>query len=122
MRILVIDDDVTVAEDLTHFLRNDFHAVESLTYVERESLLETLGEFDPDGIILDYGMERLGTEIYAWIRDWKEVASIVFYTNYARSQERAHMLKAGAREGQIIEKREVGLDLDAILDALKNRD
>jgi DNA-binding response OmpR family regulator len=122
MRILLIDDDMTVVENLTLFLRNDFHAVESLTYAkDREALRLKLEQFSPDGVILDYGMEILGTEIFVWIREWKNAVSIVFYTNYARSQEKELMLKAGAKESHIIEKREVGLDIEAILDALRNR-
>ena len=122
MRILVIDDDVAVVENLTLFLRNEFHAVDSLTYIrDRETLQGKLEHFGPDGIILDYGMETLGTEIYVWIRGWSVAAPIVFYTNYARSQERGRMLEVGAIESEIIEKREVGLDMDLILKALKGR-
>lgn len=122
MRILLIDDDVSVIENLTLFLRNEFHAVDSLTYVkDRATLQGKLKQFGPDGIVLDYGMETLGTEIYVWIRDWNGAAPIVFYTNYARSQERGRMLDVGAIDSEIIEKREVGLDLDLILAALKGR-
>jgi DNA-binding response OmpR family regulator len=122
MRILVIDDDVAVVENLTLFLRNEFHAVDSLTYIkDRATLQGKLEQFGPDGIVLDYGMEILGTEIYVWIRGWSGAAPIVFYTNYARSQERARMLEVGAIESEIIEKREVGLDMDLILMALKGR-
>lgn len=123
MRILLIDDDVTVVENLELYLRHDyFHAVESLTYVrDQEALTEVLRRFEPNGFVLDYGMERPGTEIYGWVRAWKPTVPIVFYTNYARSQERANMLRVGAKEGHILEKREVGLDIEAILDALKSQ-
>ena len=61
MRILLIDDDMSVVENLTLFLRNDFHAVESLTYAkDRETLRLKLEQFSPDGVVLDYGMETEG--------------------------------------------------------------
>jgi len=120
MRILLIDDDVTVTDNLRIFLEHGFHTVESLTWIDGpEVLRDFLDDFRPQGVILDYGMSPSGTEIYRWIREWKEIP-IAFYTSYAKSQEHMRaMREAGARLHQIIEKSEVGLDISTLLRALE---
>lgn len=121
MRILLIDDDVTVTDNLKIFLEHSFHTVESLTWIDgREMLQGFLDNFLPHGVILDYGMNPPGTEIYRWIREWREGVPIAFYTSYAQSPEYLRaMREAGARLDQIIEKSEVGLDISALLRALE---
>lgn len=120
MRILLIDDDVTVTENLKIFLERSFHTVESLTWVESQQMLsEFLAGFRPQGVILDYGMNPSGTVIYRWIREWHEVIPIAFYTSYAQSPEYLkEMRETGARPNQIIEKSEVGMDIAPLLRAL----
>ncbi|HYU34503.1 MAG TPA: response regulator [Thermoanaerobaculia bacterium] len=120
MRILLIDDDVTVTDNLKIFLEHAFHTVDSLTWIDGKEMLEDfLANFVPQGVILDYGMSPSGTEIYRWIKQWKMIP-IAFYTSYAQSQEHLRaMTNAGARIDQIIEKSEVGLDISALLRALE---
>ena len=120
MRILLIDDDVTVTDNLKLFLEHSYHTVEALTGIDgREMLEDLLDSFLPQGVILDYGMSPSGVEIYRWIRQWKEIP-VAFYTSYARSQVHLReMIEAGARIDQIIEKSEVGLDISALLKALE---
>ena len=120
MRILLIDDDVTVTDNLKIFLERSVHTVESLTWVEGQNMLkEFLDSFRPQGVILDYGMSPLGTVIYRWVREWHDGVPIAFYTSYAQSPEYSkQMREAGARSNQIIEKSEVGLDIAPLLRAL----
>ena len=125
MRVLLIDDDVSVVENLALYLSRSFHTVELRSWIEgRTALIEILKNFQPQGVILDFGMSPSGTDIYDWIKSWtKEVTQplvpIVFYTSYANSPEyRRDMTAVGAREDQIIEKREVGLDVPVLLRAL----
>jgi len=118
MRILLIDDDASVLENLALYL-GETRKVETLTHVaNQEALQEVLARFEPDEVLLDYGMERLGTELYSWIRAERPAVAIVFYTKYAHGQERAKMRRVGARDREIIDKQEVGQDLEAILTAL----
>jgi two-component SAPR family response regulator len=125
VRVLLIDDDFSVVENLDLYLSRLFHTVEFRSWIEGQEELDSLLEsFRPQGVILDFGMSPLGTEIYDWIKQWtllkKEVlVPIVFYTSYANSPEyRKDMMDVGAREDQIIEKREVGLDISVLLRAL----
>lgn len=119
MRIILIDDDFGVTENLGLYLNRSFHTVQALSWVEDAgSLRQILDDFQPEGVILDYGMTPIGTDIYRWIKEWRTVP-IVFYTSYATSSEYLHdMTAAGARDDEIIEKREVGLDIPVLLRAL----
>lgn len=126
MRVLLIDDDVSVVENLKLYLSHDFHTVEFRSWIGGQSdLVGILEIFRPQAVILDFGMSPSGTEIYAWIKEWIEQGSlpplpIVFYTSYANSPEyKSEMTTVGAREDQIIEKREVGLDIPVLLRALR---
>lgn len=126
MRVLLIDDDFSVVENLELYLSRSFHTVELRTWIDgQDDLVALLKEFRPQGVILDFGMSPSGTEIYAWIKQWMEeqmdypLVPIVFYTSYANSPEyRKDMMDAGARKDQIIEKREIGLDVPVLLKAL----
>jgi len=121
VRIFLIDDDMTVVQNLTLFLQADFHAVSWLTFVpDRCLLIEAMEDFEPDGVVLDYGMERTGTEICDWIHGWKPEMPIVFYTSYAGSaHEREQMLRK-VSEDCIIAKRETGADVDTILATVRS--
>lgn len=125
MRVLLIDDDVSVVENLALYLSHSFHTVEFRSGIEGQSdLVGILEEFRPQAVILDFGMSPSGTEIYCWIKNWIEQENqpplpIVFYTSYANSPEyKREMITVGARDDQIIEKREVGLDVPVLLRAL----
>jgi DNA-binding response OmpR family regulator len=125
VRVLLIDDDFSVVENLALYLSRSFHTVEFRSWIEgQEELVALMEDFRPQGVILDFGMSPSGTEIYDWIKHWarqKEQAlvPIVFYTSYANSPEyRKDMMDAGAREDQILEKREIGLDVPVLLRAL----
>jgi DNA-binding response OmpR family regulator len=125
VRVLLIDDDFSVVENLELYLSRSFHTVESISWIEgQDDLIALLEEFRPQAVILDFGMSPSGTEIYEWIKQWTQrkkgvLVPIVFYTSYANSPEyRKDMMDAGAREDQIIEKREVGLDVPILLRTL----
>lgn len=125
MRILLIDDDYGVVETLALYLGRQFHTVEFRSWIEgQQALSKILEDFLPHAVILDFGMSPSGTEIYQWIRGWMEdknekLPPIVFYTSYASSPEyKSEMTAVGAREDQIIEKREIGLDVPVLLRAL----
>lgn len=125
MRVLLIDDDFSVGENLDLYLSRSFHTVEFRNWIEgQDDLVALLKEFRPQAVILDFGMNPSGTDIYAWIKHWVQqmelsLMPIVFYTSYANSPEyRKDMMDAGAREDQIIEKGEVGLDVPVLLRAL----
>jgi two-component SAPR family response regulator len=121
----LIDDDVSVVENLALYLSHAFHTVEYRSWIDGQSeLIGILEEFRPQAVILDFGMSPSGTEIYTWIKSWLEHGGqprlpIVFYTSYASSPEyKIEMTTVGAREDQIIVKREVGLDVPVLLRAL----
>ena len=125
MRVLLIDDDFGVGENLELYLSRLFHTVEFRSWIEgQEEIVALMEEFRPQGVILDFGMSPSGTEIYTWITHWAQqkeqpLVPIVFYTSYANSPEyRKEMIEVGAREDQIIEKKEIGLDAPVILRAL----
>lgn len=122
MRILLIDDEPGVTENIALYLEDGFHQVEALNYVDNEKhLQEMLKEFDPEGVILDYDMVPRGFGLYEWIRRWNDAVPIVFYTKYARSPwHHEKMIETGARSDQIIQKVEAAADVPRILRALKD--
>ncbi len=122
MRILLIDDDPVVTENLAIYLEDEFHTIEKLHYVRQADDLEKILEsFQPEGIVLDLEIPPAGgQDIYAWIRSWSEEVRIVFYTRYAQSPDRrTKMLEVGATEEEIYLKREVGQDARELLSGLR---
>lgn len=122
MRILLIDDDPVVTENLAIYLEDEFHTIEKLHFVRLpEDLEKVLDSFQPEGIVLDFEIPPTGgQEIYGWIRGWSDEVRIVFYTRYAQSPDRrAKMLAVGATEQEIYLKREVGQDARELLSYLR---
>ncbi|HVT18791.1 MAG TPA: response regulator [Thermoanaerobaculia bacterium] len=120
MRILIIDDEFSVTENLELYLVREFHTVEAWSFVHSaEHLRERLDSFQPQAVILDFGMEPSGVEIYKWVKDWQPSTPVVFYTSYGATPEfRLQMKQAGAQDYEIIPKREVGSDVKQLLDVL----
>ena len=124
MRILIVDDEPVVTDDLSLYLERKAHQVEVLNYVQgKEHLQRVVDRFNPEGVILDYDMVPRGFTLYAWIRERRVSVSIVFYTKYAEAPwHRAKMLEVGAMGEHIVEKSEIGNDLSPLLRALALRD
>lgn len=119
MRILLIDDDYSIIENLTLFLEQAFYAVESRTWVgSKEDLKVFLEEFQPHGVILDFGMDPPGIEICEWVREWNQNMPIVFYTSYGQNDDYRDQMQVHVQDNQIILKREVGKDIESLLRAL----
>lgn len=122
MRILLIDDELGVTENLELYLERN-HTVQAMHDFETRAEVESrLNRFNPDGVILDFEMPGLaynGDTLFAWIRDWNEDVRIVFYTRYAQvAALRREMLNAGAQESEVIFKNEVANDIALLLRAL----
>jgi DNA-binding response OmpR family regulator len=122
MRILLIDDETDVTDRLVLYLENYGCTVERLHFVEsQEHLNQILKDFQPEGVVLDYGMSPPGDQVYPWISSWSQRVKIVFYSNYSRSpNERRQMLKAGVAENRIVAKSEAGDDVEIILRILRS--
>jgi len=84
------------------------------------SLIAELGAIGPDAVILDFGMDPEGDEVYGWIKGWRSDIPVVFYTCYANTAElRKRMRDAGASDREIIRKTSVGNDLPELLMVLQ---
>lgn len=120
MRILLIDDEPGVLENLVLYLEDAYHVVETLGWAEEErKLLEVLERFGPEGVILDFEMEPGGPEVFRWLTGWSSSIPIAFYTKYAKTQEkRSTMIALGVPESRIIQKQEIGRDVGLLLRAL----
>lgn len=117
MHILVIDDEETIVDGLMLTLRRQHHTTTILRDVdEQPAFVARLEKIQPDGVILDFGMEREGDKVYGWIKAWRRSVKVVFYTCYANTEGlRQKMLAAGASEREIVRKTEVGNDIRELL-------
>ncbi|HET8797592.1 MAG TPA: response regulator [Thermoanaerobaculia bacterium] len=120
MHILLIDDEVGVLTNLGIYLRVERHtSAEIRRIADKEHLHRQLEAIRPHAVILDFGMGHDGDTVYSWIREWNHDIPIVFYTCYAESPaHHARMRSAGAKDREIIAKREVGTDLRDLLAVL----
>jgi DNA-binding response OmpR family regulator len=124
MRILLIDDEISFIDNLILYLEGDGHAVDSLSWVRtEEDLRGHLARFQPEGVILDFGMVPQGDVLYEWIYSWSPVP-IVFYTSYARNPDKKQLMEAAGRRLHprsvpIVLKQEVGSDVETLLRALQ---
>ncbi len=122
MRILLIDDEPGVTENLVEYIEDGSHRTEVLNWMDREGdrLREMLEEFRPEGAVLDFDMVPSGVTVYGWIKDWSKAISVVFYTKYAGSpHHQVRMIDAGANPSEIVRKTEVGDDVPRLLNALR---
>ncbi len=100
--ILIVDDDVTVIEQLvTHFRRRGFEPIATAnpTVVE-----QTLDAFEVQLILLDLRMERLsGYEVIKKLKERHAVAPILIITAYYQD-EKERLRKLGIAGEDVIEK------------------
>ncbi|MEM7582882.1 MAG: hypothetical protein AAF560_05835 [Acidobacteriota bacterium] len=121
MRILLIDDEPTVTEDLNFYLAVDAHTTENLNFVgSRDELIALLEDFKPEGVTLDFDMKPSGETLYGWIRSWSQKVVIIFYTKYAKSPlHQSQMRDVGALPEHIVAKGEAAIDAPKLLKALR---
>jgi two-component system, OmpR family, response regulator MprA len=93
-RVLVIEDDVEIADVLRRFLRQEGHEVR--TAVDGEEALPAAGEFVPDLVILDLGLPGMdGVEVCRRLRADGDVP-ILILTARAELEDRVEGLDSGA--------------------------
>lgn len=122
MHILLIDDEGPLVDALALRLRTVAHHTTSVIYeVEDEaSLIQQLQELKPEAVILDFGMDQEGDQLYRWIKKERKDVKIAFWTCYADSAElRKLMLAAGAADREIVKKNSVGNDMPQLLMVLQ---
>jgi DNA-binding response OmpR family regulator len=121
MHIVLIDDEAPIVQALAIHLRSARHTSTIIGEIDdRASLIAELGASGADAVILDFGMDPEGDEVYGWIRGWRKDMPIVFYTCYANTAElRKRMRDAGATDREIIRKTSVLNDLPELLMVLQ---
>jgi DNA-binding response OmpR family regulator len=93
-RVLVIEDDVEIADVLRRFLRQEGHEVR--TAVDGEEALPTAAEFVPDLVILDLGLPGMdGVDVCRRLRADGDVP-ILILTARAELEDRVEGLDSGA--------------------------
>lgn len=118
MRILIIDDDIKVIQNLEIYFQRAHHTLEWRTFVENEdSLRKTLEAFEPTGVVVDYEMpNHKGAEVYRWIRNWDDTVPIVFYSRYGEDPDiTLRMREAGASGRFTMMKSNAGRDAGRLL-------
>jgi DNA-binding response OmpR family regulator len=93
-RVLVIEDDVEIADVLRRFLRQEGHEVR--TAVDGEEALPAAAEFVPDLVILDLGLPGMdGVDVCRRLRADGDVP-ILILTARAELEDRVEGLDSGA--------------------------
>jgi two-component system response regulator MprA len=93
-RVLVIEDDVEIADVLRRFLRQEGHEVR--TAVDGEEALPAAAEFVPDLVILDLGLPGIdGVDVCRRLRADGDVP-ILILTARAELEDRVDGLDSGA--------------------------
>ena len=123
MRILIVDDEEIVIENLTCFLNARGHTVSGMTWIDVNQLQRQLDELEPWGVILDFEMATPGDVVFRRLREWRAHLPIVFYTKYALSPDRRIIMEGlGAKDNHIIPKKEIGFaEVDCILAGLESQ-
>ena len=120
MRILILDDEPAVAENIRFYLEECGHTVRGESYVPNRSALESvLRIFRPHGAIVDFEMHPRGDKLAGWLYELQPLVPVVFYTKHAHSaQHRSQMDDATGGRGRIVQKVSVRRDVPLLLDAL----
>src|SRR5438045_7946143 len=93
-RVLVVEDDVEIADVLRRTLRQEGHEVRSAG--DGVAALEVAEDFVPDLVILDLGLPKLdGVEVCRRLRDSSDV-SILILTARTQTDDRVVGLDSGA--------------------------
>src|SRR5204863_3095766 len=114
-RVLVVEDDVEIADVLRRTLRQEGHEVRSA--LDGVSALEEAEDFVPDLVILDLGLPKLdGVEVCRRLRDSSDV-SILILTARTETDDRVVGLDAGADDYLVkpFERRELLARMRALL-------
>jgi two-component system OmpR family response regulator len=115
MEILVVDDEVAVANFLAEAIRGQGHTV---TVTHRgEEAIELLAQRRPDAVFLDVLMpEMSGVEVLRRIRAVDPTLPVILITGHAREDELEEARRLGVSE--VIEKPFILTHLGAALGAL----
>src|SRR3954447_18099551 len=98
-RVLVVEDDVEIADVLRRTLRQEGHEVRSA--LDGVSALEEAEDFVPDLVILDLGLPKLdGVEVCRRLRDSSAV-SILILTARTETDDRVVGRDAGADDSLV---------------------
>jgi PAS domain S-box-containing protein len=85
-RVLVVDDDATVADGLVAMLENA--GIEARAIHEGLATVAAVGEFQPDAVILDIGLPDVsGFEVLDRLRSAYPALGIVLSTGHARASD-----------------------------------
>lgn len=118
MRILVIDDEVEVANLLAEALARDGH--ETTVVHAGEEGLAALRRARPDAVFLDVSMPGMsGVEVLRRIRETDPGLPVVLVTGHADSDELARARRLGVTG--VIHKPNILTHLTDALDALRSR-
>ncbi len=118
MRILVIDDEVNVANLLADAVRTAGH--ESLVALDGEDGLACLRRERPDAVFLDVWMPTMsGIEVLRRIRATEPALPVVLITGHAGPQDLDEARHLGISE--VIEKPHILTNLTSALEAVRPR-
>jgi two-component system OmpR family response regulator len=116
MRILVIDDEVEVADLLAHAVSSEGH--EAMVAHDGEEGLAALGRYRPDAVFLDVAMPGMtGIEVLRSIRATDPALPVVLITGRADRDDIEEARRLGVSE--VIEKPDVLRNLAEAFSALR---
>src|ERR1017187_9302466 len=95
MRILVVEDDVPVANFIQKGLQSEHYAVECVNDGEAAETWVSEGEFDL--LILDLGLPRIdGFQVLKYVRGLKPSLPVLMLTSRSKVEDRVRGLDLGA--------------------------
>jgi two-component system cell cycle response regulator len=117
MKILVIEDDVPVAELLAHAIQSEGH--EAMVAVTPRVGLELLDREHPDGVLLDMVLPEVsGLDVLRHIRSRSPHLPVVIITGLATPEQTAEARRLGVTD--VIEKPLLLKQLSTALGSLRS--
>ena len=96
-KILVVDDDPTILQLVTSFLKSGKKGYQIFTAADGFEAGRLLGQHDPQLVILDLKLPGIdGFEVCRQIKDQHSRTKVLAITGYDNEENRQRILKAGA--------------------------
>jgi two-component system response regulator AtoC len=95
--VLIVEDEVILAKNLTKYLEREGFEVKSVT--SGEQALPLLDSFKPDAVVLDFNLPGMnGLQVLAKIRERDRDTKVILVTGHGNVQVAVDAMKGGAND------------------------